>query len=211
MAAKIAIGYCLPEIPNSITRRTTCFFEPALDYLVCKFPRWDIAKFQGATARIGSEMKSVGEVMAIGRSFPEVIQKALRMLDIGVSGVDPEGFDFDDVEDGIRHATPLRIFAVANALWNGMPVARINRLSGIDPWFLHGIGEVLDCRRRLMRCGGTPDAETLRSAKQQGFSDAEIDRLTGARDGDTRTARKRHGIEPRLSCIDTMAAEFPAE
>ena len=116
VAAKVALGRSLPEIPNNITRRTTAFFEPALDYLVCKVPRWDLAKFQGASTRIGSEMKSVGEVMAIGRTFPEVIQKALRMLDIGVRGLDPDAYQFDDLEDQLRNATPLRIFAIARAL-----------------------------------------------------------------------------------------------
>ena len=116
VAAKIALGYTLPEIPNAITRRTTAFFEPALDYLVCKVPRWDLAKFRGASMRIGSEMKSVGEVMAIGRTFPEVIQRALRMLDIGVYGLDPDAFEFEDLEDSLSNATPLRIFAIAQAL-----------------------------------------------------------------------------------------------
>ena len=137
VAAKIALGYTLPEIPNAITRRTTAFFEPALDYLVCKVPRWDLAKFRGASMRIGSEMKSVGEVMAIGRTFPEVIQKALRMLDIGVCGLDPEAFEFEDLEDSLSNATPLRIFAVAQALQRGMTVERIHELTRIDPWFLH--------------------------------------------------------------------------
>jgi carbamoyl-phosphate synthase large subunit len=106
VAAKIALGYTLPEIPNAITRRTTAFFEPALDYLVCKVPRWDLGKFRGASMRIGSEMKSVGEVMAIGRTFPEVIQKALRMLDIGVKGLDPDAFSFADLADELKNATP---------------------------------------------------------------------------------------------------------
>src|SRR5688500_11779684 len=122
VAAKIALGYTLPEIPNQITRRTTAFFEPALDYLVCKVPRWDLGKFRGASLRIGSEMKSVGEVMAIGRTFPEVIQKALRMLDIGVKGLDPDAFVFDNIQDELRNPTPRRVFAVAKALRDGMSV-----------------------------------------------------------------------------------------
>ena len=116
VAAKLALGYALTEIPNGITRRTTAFFEPALDYLVCKFPRWDLGKFHGASTRIGSEMKSVGEVMAIGRTFAEVIQKAVRMLDIGVRGLDPGAFQFDDLRDQLRNATPLRIFAIAQSI-----------------------------------------------------------------------------------------------
>src|SRR5207237_826119 len=107
VAAKIALGYTLPEIPNAITRRTTAFFEPALDYLVCKVPRWDLAKFRGASIRIGTEMKSVGEVMAIGRTFPEVIQRALRMLDIGVHGLDPDAYRFEDIRDLLVNPTPV--------------------------------------------------------------------------------------------------------
>src|SRR5947207_1712197 len=143
VAAKIALGYALAEIPNFITRRTTAFFEPALDYLVCKVPRWDLSKFQGASIAIGTEMKSVGEVMAIGRSFPEVIQKALRMLDIGVCGLDPDAFQFVDLEDSLSNATPLRIFAVAQALQRGMSVERIHELTRIDAWFLHSIEPVV--------------------------------------------------------------------
>src|SRR4030095_16906362 len=133
VAAKIALGYSLPEIQNAITRRTTAFFEPALDYLVCKVPRWDLGKFRGAQLRIGSEMKSVGEVMAIGRTFPEVIQKALRMLDIGVKGLDPDAFKFEEVKDQLKNATPLRIFALAQALRDGVSVAEIHRLHGSEP------------------------------------------------------------------------------
>src|SRR5712691_1398376 len=140
VAAKLALGRSLPEIPNSITRCTTAFFEPALDYLVCKAPRWDLAKFQGASARIGSEMKSVGEVMAIGRTFPEVIQKAVRMLDIGVHGLDPDAFQFDDVRDQLRNATPLRIFAIVRALRDGLSVDEVHALTRIDRWFLKSIG-----------------------------------------------------------------------
>src|SRR5215831_5112588 len=132
VAAKIALGYALTEIPNAITRRTTAFFEPALDYLVCKVPRWDLAKFRGASMRIGSEMKSVGEVMAIGRTFPEALQKAVRMLDIGVRGLDPDAFRFNDVREQLRNPTPHRIFAVAQALQRGITVDRINELTGID-------------------------------------------------------------------------------
>src|SRR5438045_2605308 len=110
VATKLALGYALSDIPNGITGRTTAFFEPALDYIVCKAPRWDLGKFHGASMRIGSEMKSVGEVMSIGRTFAEVIQKALRMLDIGVSGLDPGAFNFDDVKAQLRKPTPLRIF-----------------------------------------------------------------------------------------------------
>ena len=138
VAAKIALGYALPEIPNAITRRTTAFFEPALDYIVCKVPRWDLGKFRGASTRIGSEMKSVGEVMAIGRTFPEVLQKALRMLDIGVRGLDPDAFRFDDVARRARRTRRRSASSPSRrALRDGMSVDEIHELTRIDRWFLH--------------------------------------------------------------------------
>jgi carbamoyl-phosphate synthase large subunit len=211
VAAKIALGYALPEIPNSITRRTTAFFEPALDYLVCKMPRWDLAKFHGASTRIGSEMKSVGEVMAIGRTFPEVIQKALRMLDIGVRGLDPEAFPSVDLEDELKNATPLRIFAVARALFEGWTIDRIHELTRIDRWFLHAIDEIVREHRSLAASAHPISAEPLRRAKQLGFSDRMIGKLTCAPRGTIRELRRAHGVVPHLAQIDTMAAEFPAE
>ena len=166
VAAKLAIGYALPEIPNGITRRTTAFFEPSLDHIVCKVPRWDLGKFRGAVERIGSEMKSVGEVMAIGRTFPEVIQKALRMLDIGVRGLDPNAFEFDDLETELRLATPRRIFAVAAAIQQGMTVETIHELTHIDPWFLIDPAHRGDVRRPLSgdgaRAGNAPLREKAR-------------------------------------------------
>ena len=143
VAAKLALGFSLPEIPNGITKKTTAFFEPALDYIVCKFPRWDLGKFRGVSTRIGSEMKSVGEVMAIGRTFPEVLQKAVRMLDIGARGLDPDFFTEGDVRKALRVPTPLRMFAIARALAEGMSPQEIHALTGIDPWFLHGISEIV--------------------------------------------------------------------
>src|SRR5580704_896547 len=166
VAAKIALGYTLPEIPNSITRRTTSFFEPALDYLVVKVPRWDLGKFRGAELRIGSEMKSVGEVMAIGRTFPEVIQKALRMLDIGVKGLDPDAFVFDDLRDKLKHATPLRIFAVAQALRDGISVDEIHEITKIDRWFLNAIAPVVQTHKELQRRRDTLEEGELLAAKK---------------------------------------------
>ncbi len=210
MAAKIAIGYALPDIPNAITRRTTSFFEPALDYLVCKFPRWDIAKFGGASNRIGSEMKSVGEVMAIGRTFPEVLQKAVRMLEIGVTGVDPDAFDIADVRDEIVNATPIRVFAIVRALRDGIPVEEIARLSGIDPWFVDGVAEIVAMRDTL-KSEGIGDPVCRRRAKELGFADVAIDSLARVAEGETRRIRRAEGINRRLVQIDTTAAEFPAE
>ena len=211
VAAKIALGYTLPEIPNAITRRTTSFFEPALDYLVVKVPRWDLGKFRGADLRIGSEMKSVGEVMAIGRTFPEVIQKALRMLDIGVRGLDPDAFPFDDVKDKLKNATPLRIFAVAQALRDGMSVDEIHELTKIDRWFLNAIVPIVQTHKELQRRRDVLDEGELYAAKKLGFSDQMIGHLMGKPRVEIRESRKRYGIQPHVAQIDTMAAEFPAE
>jgi len=211
VAAKLALGYALTEIPNGITRRTTAFFEPALDYLVCKFPRWDLGKFWGASTLIGSEMKSVGEVMAIGRTFAEVIQKAVRMLDIGVRGLDPEAFRFDDLREPLRNPTPLRIFAIARAIHEGIGIDEIHELTRIDRWFLHAIEPVVRMYGRLARSAFPLSAEMLREVKRLGFSDQGIGTLTGATAETVRAARKAHGIESRFAQIDTMAGEFPAD
>ena len=211
VSAKIALGYTLPEIPNAITRRTTAFFEPALDYLVCKVPRWDLAKFRGASMRIGSEMKSVGEVMAIGRTFPEVIQAALRMLDIGVYGLDPDAFEFEDLEDSLSNATPLRIFAIAQALQRGMTMERIHELTRIDPWFLHAIEPIVRMHGELKEKAPPLDETTLREAKELGFADHKIGQLTKAPRGSIRAERKRLDIAPHFAQIDTLAAEWPTE
>jgi len=209
VAAKIALGYALPEIPNGITKKTTAFFEPALDYLVVKFPRWDLGKFRGVSTQIGSEMKSVGEVMAIGRTFPEALQKAVRMLDIGAAGVDPAFASFLDLVDALRTPTSLRIFALARALAQGMPVDRVHELTAIDCWFLHGIAEIVRHRSELAEHGVDPDR--LARAKRLGFSDADLARLVGKKVDDVRKLRKTHGIASHLARIDTLAAEFPAE
>ncbi|MGD2113021.1 MAG: carbamoyl-phosphate synthase (glutamine-hydrolyzing) large subunit, partial [Gammaproteobacteria bacterium] len=211
VAAKLAIGYALPEIPNGITRCTTAFFEPALDYLVCKVPRWDMTKFRGASMRIGSEMKSVGEVMAIGRTFPEVIQKALRMLDIGVQGLAPDAIPFEDVRAEIRHATPLRILAIATALRDGISSDEIHAVTGIDRWFLQAIEPVVAMCTRLDRAEWPLEESLLREAKQLGFSDRAIAVRLGRDEGRVREARMQDDIVPRSAQIDTLAAEFPAE
>ncbi len=211
VAAKLAVGYTLPDVPNAITQRTTAFFEPALDYLVCKVPRWDLAKFRGASMRIGSEMKSVGEVMAIGRTFAEVIQKALRMLDIGVKGLDPDAFDREDIHRELRHATPFRIFALARAMRDGVSMEEIHAVTGIDRWFLHAMEPIVRMHTRLAQLEGELDDATLREAKELGFSDEVIEALVRMPEGSARTARQRSGILPHVAQIDTLAAEFPAE
>ena len=211
VAAKICLGYALPDIPNGINGRTTAYFEPALDYLVCKFPRWDLGKFHGASTRIGTEMKSVGEVMAIGRSFPEVIQKAVRMLDIGAHGLDPDAFALSDVADSLQRPTPLRIFAIARALAEGTGVDAVHAATGIDRWFLHAIALVVEMRRRIAAAALPLSGGALLEAKRLGFSDRELDSLQGAAAGSTRERRKADGILPRYARIDTLAAEFPAD
>jgi carbamoyl-phosphate synthase large subunit len=210
VAAKLALGFSLPEIPNGITKKTTAFFEPALDYIVCKFPRWDLGKFRGVSTRIGSEMKSVGEVMAIGRSFPEVLQKAVRMLDIGAPGLDPDFFTEGDVKKALRVPTSLRVFAIARALAEGVSPQEIHALTGIDTWFLHGISEIVRMHDELA-AGTASSHDLIRRAKRLGFSDATIARLTGASDKEVREVRQNYGIIPKLARIDTLAAEFPAE
>lgn len=209
VAAKIGLGYTLPEIPNGITRKTSAFFEPALDYLVCKVPRWDLNKFHGASMEIGSEMKSVGEVMAIGRSFPEVIQKALRMLDIGVDGLDPDAFNSENRD--YRTPTPTRIFALANAISAGTTLAEIHNETKIDLWFLAAIERIVSMRQRIASAAEPLTPELLTDAKRLGFSDRGIGKLIDQPLEQVRAARLAHGILPRFAQIDTMAAEFPAE
>ncbi len=211
VAAKIALGYALPDLPNAITRRTSAFFEPAMDYIVCKFPRWDLQKFREVDTRIGSEMKSVGEVMAIGRSFSEALQKALRMTDIGVDGLDPEAFVFADLAAELAQPSPRRMLAVAQALDRGMSVADVHALTRIDPWFLHQIAETTALRRTLQSKDVIARPDALREAKRHGFSDAAIGKLTGVTEDTVREARAQAGIRARLCQIDTLAAEYPAE
>jgi carbamoyl-phosphate synthase large subunit len=211
VAAKLALGYTLAEIPNGITRRTTSFFEPALDYLVCKVPRWDLSKFQGASVEIGSEMKSVGEVMAIGRSFPEVVQKALRMLDIGVDGLDCDAFEFKGTCEELKTPTPFRVFGIAKALAAAVSVDDIHAATKIDRWFISAINSVVSMHESLRRSRMPIDETMLRQAKLLGFSDAAIERLTGSADGSVRRIRAANGVHSNLPQIDTMAAEFPSE
>ncbi len=211
VAAKIALGYALPDLPNAITRRTSAFFEPALDYIVCKVPRWDLEKFAGVDRRIGSEMKSVGEVMSIARSFPAALQKALRMLDIGVVGLDPDAFKFEDIRAELRHPSPRRIFAVSRALADGMSVDEVHQLSRIDRWFLTEMERIVRARREMQRTGATLEAPQLLEAKQLGYSDRGIANLVSGTEDEIRDLRRKHQILPRIAQIDTLAAEYPAE
>jgi len=211
VAAKIALGYSLPEIPNGVTKVTTAFFEPSLDYVVCKLPRWDFAKFEGSTDRIGPEMKSVGEVMAIGRSFSEALQKGLRMLEIGAPGLEPDAFPFPDVVRELEQPSSRRMFAVAKAIAEGMSVGEVHERTGIDPFFLGEIADVCELRRQLSAAAALAAPDLLRTAKRAGFSDAQIAALVGASADEVREARRAHGIHPMLAAIDTLAAEYPAQ
>ena len=220
VAAKLALGYNLTDIKNSVTKRTTACFEPALDYLVLKMPRWDLNKFENAAQRIGSEMKSVGEVMAIGRSFEEVLQKAIRMLSIGADGFTAqrngnlfipsaiEGKTMNYMEE-IREPTTRRIFALAEAMRAGVSLEAIYAESRIDPWFLAKMRRIIDLESTLTLEKLTPSL--MRKAKQAGFSDAQIALLRGSSESAVRTQRKRMRVLPSIKQIDTLAGEFPAE
>ncbi|MCH8005872.1 MAG: carbamoyl-phosphate synthase (glutamine-hydrolyzing) large subunit [Planctomycetes bacterium] len=213
VAAKLALGYPLHQLPNSITKVTKAFFEPALDYVVVKMPRWDLKKFRRVARQIGSSMKSVGEVMGIGRTFEEALQKAVRMLDIGADGlIGNHGLERGELQRELAEPTEHRIFAVAEALRAGMSVDRIHELSHIDRWFLYKIAHVVELGERLGDLGPEPlPAPLLREAKQRGFCDLQIARLTG-RDAEAVSRRRRQlGITPFVRQIDTLAGEYPAQ
>lgn len=211
MAAKLALGYSLTELTNPITRRTKACFEPALDYVAVKIPRWDLTKFRRASKKIGSEMKSVGEVMAIGRKFEEALQKALRMLQVGMYGLVGNEIFFENLERELTHPTDQRIFAVARAC-RIFPVEKIHQLSRIDKWFIYKIKNITDMEKELLSftLNTLPD-EILTKAKQLGFSDKQIGLLLGREELEVRNERIEKGIFPRIKQIDTLAAEYPAE
>ncbi len=214
IAAKLALGFSLPELRNSITGATTACFEPALDYIVVKMPRWDLQKFRHVSRQIGSGMKSVGEVMAIGRSFEEALQKAVRMLEIGAVGLVGNGhLRLGDLEQELREPTPDRIFAIAEALARGVAIQRIHELSRIDTWFLQKIDRIVRTGTRLRQESARnplPRA-LLAEAKRSGFADRQIAELTGAVEANVRRQREAYGIHPRVKQIDTLAAEYPAK
>ena len=221
VAAKLGLGYGLFDLKNSVTRTTPAFFEPALDYIVCKIPRWDLSKFHGVSREIGSSMKSVGEVMAIGRSFEEAIQKGLRMIGQGAHGfVANKEINVPDIDKALREPTDNRIFVISKALRKGYTVDQIHELTKIDKWFLeklHNIVSTADELEQYGTCEELPD-ELLRLAKSRGFSDFQIGRLLFKNRIDVdeakdivRNYRKSKGIVPVVKQIDTLAAEFPAQ
>ncbi|HIB53573.1 MAG TPA: carbamoyl-phosphate synthase (glutamine-hydrolyzing) large subunit [Nitrospirales bacterium] len=213
IAAKLGLGYGLPDLPNSMTGITQACFEPALDYIVVKMPRWDLKKFNLVSKKLGSGMKSVGEVMAIGRTFEEALQKAIRMLDIGVQGiVDPRrGFDVHDIDQELSEPTPDRIFAIAEAMQAGMTIERIYELSKVNRWFLFKVQHIVELARRLTTAAQPlDDPNLLQEAKRAGCSDLQIARLIGAEELQVRQKREALGIIPCVKQIDTLAAEYPA-
>ncbi|MFO8050426.1 MAG: carbamoyl-phosphate synthase (glutamine-hydrolyzing) large subunit [Thermoplasmatota archaeon] len=209
VAARLALGRSLAELPNKVTEKTVAFFEPAMDYIVVKVPRWDLERFRGIDTEIGSQMKSVGEVMAIGRCFEETLQKALRMIGTGMHGLVQNRLEFDDIEKELVHPTHRRIFAVGEALRRGMTVEEIHGLTRIDRWFLYGLENIVKVERRLVEKGMEKDV--LLHAKKFGFSDFQIGKATGVDMGKVREMRKEMDIRPVIKQIDTLAAEYPAE
>ena len=217
VAAKLALGKELPDLKNSVTQSTTACFEPSLDYIVVKIPRFDLAKFERVSREIGSAMKSVGEVMAIGRTFEESLQKAMRMTDTSVPGYEPVG-DFakddqsdEELEQMLSRANDRRIFAISLAMRRGWSVDRIHALTDIDPWFLYKLSRISNMDKILREyTSETLPATTLLQAKKSGFSDEQIARLCKTDEMSLRAIRKSMGILPFVKQIDTMAAEFPA-
>jgi carbamoyl-phosphate synthase large subunit len=205
IAALLALGYRLDEIQNDITKVTPACFEPVIDYVVVKIPRWAFEKFRGADPTLGTQMKSVGEVMAIGRTFKEALQKGLRGLEIGASGFARKDLDDARIKEKLLTPDPDRIFYVKRALDLGWSHGEIYRMTGIDPWFLDQIQQVVDLERRIVP---GLDGETLRQAKRFGFSDARIGELVGSPEAEVRARRKAAGIVPVYKRVDTCAAEF---
>ena len=211
IAAKIALGKNLPELKNEVTKSTSSFFEPALDYLALKIPRWDLEKFREVSKVITTEMKSVGEVMALGRNFEEVFQKAIRMLEIGIDGLSSEKFQFQNLKREMESPTPRRIFAIYRALLKEeFSVDEIHRLTGIDRWFLEKINNIAQSSNELRRNKNLLTRK-LKSLKKLGFSDQKIARISGKSIKEIRDLRKKQGIVPSIKQVDTLAAEFPAK
>ncbi len=216
MAAKMGLGYSLTELINSITKATTACFEPSLDYVVLKMPRWDFRKFELANRRIGTSMKSVGEVMAIGRSFEEVLQKAIRMNDAGKIGIvgNDENLkeELELVEQKLLYPSDEILFDVVKAMRLGIPISRINKLSTIDSWFLFKIKNVLDLYDKIHEVDVSDISENLlRKAKKYGFSDLQIGQALGLKEISVRKLRQKLGINPVVKQVDTLAAEWPAK
>jgi len=218
IAAKLAIGYLLTELINKVTGTTTTCFEPTVDYVVIKFPRWDLQKFRNVDRNIGPQMKSVGEVMAIGRSFEEALQKSVRMLDIGKVGLvgnpeDDEAEGIEDIKRVLANPTDERLFKIVKALKIGISVEEIYKLSGVDPWFLYKIDDIIQMENKLRSLTLKDDgaAETIREAKALGFSDTQIANYLNWDEASIRNFRKKLGITPVVKQVDTVAAEWASK
>lgn len=222
VAAKLGLGYGLFELKNSVTKTTSAFFEPALDYVVCKIPRWDLSKFRGVDKELGSSMKSVGEVMAIGRNFEEAIQKGLRMIGQGMHGyVENKELEISNIDEALQEPTDKRVFVISKAMHKGYTVDQIHDLTKIDKWFLNKLKHIIDIDENLKKCNiNTLDKELLREAKVYGFTDFQVARAVGLEDElhnmhkaqlTVRNLRKTYGILPVVKQIDTLAAEYPAQ
>ncbi|OGG13023.1 carbamoyl phosphate synthase large subunit [Candidatus Gottesmanbacteria bacterium RIFCSPHIGHO2_01_FULL_39_10] len=218
VAAKLALGYDLSEIPNQVTKKTSAFFEPALDYIVVKIPRWDFLKFKNIESKLGSEMQSVGEVMAIGRTFEEALQKGIRSLSLDYEGIISDDLKEEKLSQNISlfsslDPTPDRPYNIAANLFYGQSVKEIYEETGIDPWFIGGIKNIVDLYKKMLieSKTGRPSKEILLQAKKLGFSDNQIAYIYGLTWKDVRNLRIKMGITPKISQIDTLGGEFPAE
>jgi len=222
VACKLGLGYGLFDLKNSVTKTTTAFFEPAIDYVVCKMPRWDLGKFRGVDRELGSSMKSVGEVMAIGRTFEEAIQKGLRMIGQGMHGfVENKELEISDIDSALHEPTDKRVLVISKALRQGYTIDQIYELTKIDKWFLYKLQHIRSIDDRLHECKGLEqlDAELLRTAKVYGFTDFQIARAVGMEEqmdmedavNLVRQYRKKLNILPVVKQIDTLAAEYPAQ
>ena len=222
VAAKLGLGYGLFELKNSVTKTTSAFFEPALDYVVCKIPRWDLGKFRGVDRELGSSMKSVGEVMAIGRTFEEAIQKGLRMIGQGMHGfIENKELVIEDIDKALKEPTDKRIFIIAKAMAQGYTIDQIHDLTKSDKWFLQKLKNICDIDNRLHQCANINvlEADLLREAKIYGFTDFQVARALGMEQEmdledatlAVRAKRKQMGILPVVKQIDTLAAEYPAQ
>ena len=213
MSAKIGLGYNLSELVNKITKSTTACFEPSLDYIVCKHPRWDFSKFELVNRKLGPTMKSVGEVMAVGRTFEESLQKSIRMLDIGNDGLvlnrtNGKTFDEEKLEDKLSHPDDLVLYYVAAAIKAGFSTERINNLSAIDPWFIEKIRNIVSIEEKIKK--EELGKSLLWEAKKMGFSDKQIGRAKNKTPDEIRKLRKENGVLPSVKQIDSLSAEWPA-
>ncbi len=212
IATKLALGYALNEVENIITQQTSACFEPALDYVALKFPRWDLQKFKLVNNELGSEMKSVGEVMSLGRTFEEVLQKAIRMLDLGYLGFVGNNVEFDNLDTELAHPTDKRILAIAIALKKGYSIDKIHELTKINRWFLYKMKKIIETETRLRgkNLSDIPE-DLMREAKMNGFSDLQIAKLINSDELSIRELRKKLKLIPVVKQIDTLAAEYPAQ